>query len=48
MPANGRWDLIRRLKVKSKECGNADNTTSTAGTCEDYVRSPIDWRAGFQ
>jgi hypothetical protein len=25
MPANGRWDLIRRLKVKMEACNETQN-----------------------
>ena len=35
MPANGRWDLIRRLKVNERAEGF---TSTTLGVTLDYVR----------
>jgi len=33
MPANGRWHLIRRLKVKNNEVGGARNTYGGKEKC---------------
>ena len=37
MPSNGRWDLIRRLKVKDKRAGGPQVLGPSLGTFPDLV-----------